>query len=782
MKQNNFISIISVLCLMISFAPNNIQSKVQAIDKNPLTIEKIIGLSTDQSTFRSISSSGWDVNASNKQGLAIASDGTIYIGDAAEGQVDVFGKDMKYKYSFGSLGSGEGQFQQITSIIIDPEDQIYVLDGHHATVQVFKKDGTFIRKWGEKGQLPNQLITPIDLCFLPSGEILLADYTQGLKIFSEKGEYIREFTTHKLVSPLEAKTIEGIEYDEKAYLYVHLYDQKEYEASIHKFDDKGAYLGKAVDIDPEEGSYYVRFANMAITDQYFFITCYSNHDTIRRYKIPANPREKLIYIDDMVKTTEEDLDNPRNSDFFSISSCKVKNGVLYYLDGFFNRLTLMSLDKEYLGTIKSSIMSSRVMYERMEKQALPLGYLRNPQGIRIDQQQRIFVANASYSCVSIFDLDGSPIANVGEVQKVYNKVALGELYGPTGIAFDENENFFVTAIDSDTVQVFNKSFSPISTIQQSFSAPQGIAYDADGRLLIVNSSSDTLSILENNSTKMKYKTSKKVRIKGDWPVGIDVDKDNNILISSTNTGEIFIKDPEGKAIKTIGEKGKSPGQLSGPQGVMVDANNDIYVVETENGRIQKFSSDGALLWCSELNWMGLTFISQDAEGLLYLTDCIHGLVLVIRDTTAVKPQPKTKKDLPPSGDFSISSKTKANLKPGDIITIQVKVDNLMKIESIDLSFLYPRQNLAYKATRLGSELKEKKFQLYPVVPSEQKIAITSRSLGGANYDVSGILFEVDFEVEASGMALLKLDEIVLKNASGKAFKPKSTQELTIKIE
>ena len=121
---------------MISLSPSNLPPSAKAEEKNPLTIEKIIGLSTDPSTFRSISSSGWDVNASDKQGLAIASDGTIYIGDTAEAQVDIFSKELKYLKSFGSLGSGEGQFQQITSITIDHKDQIYVLDGYLATVQI----------------------------------------------------------------------------------------------------------------------------------------------------------------------------------------------------------------------------------------------------------------------------------------------------------------------------------------------------------------------------------------------------------------------------------------------------------------------------------------------------------------------------------------------------------------------------------------------------------------------------------------------------------------------
>lgn len=749
---------------------------------NPLSLEKVIGLSSDPSAFRTISSSGWSYDACDKQGLAVASDGSIYIGDTAEGQINIFSKELIYIKSFGALGSGNGLFQQITCIAIDDKDQIYVLDGYHATVQVFKRDGTFIKKWGEEGELPHQLKTPFDLCFLKSGEILIADYVNGLKVFSPEGKYLREFSDDSILLPLESNIVEDMERDENGFIYIQIYNREEYEVSIHKFEENGNYLGKAVDIEPDQESKYISFDNMTIEGQYFYISCYSNYASIRRYKIPGNPKEKLSFVDHMVKTTDESDTNPTITDFFTLTSFESKNNMLYYLDGALNRLTLLSNEKKYMGTIQSSIMSSRYLYEKLEKKPFPLGYLRNPQGIRVDKHQRIFIGNSNYSCISIFDKNGSPVANLGKIQEEYDRVNLGELYGPTDIAFDEDENIFVTTTSSDSVQVFNKNFSPLSTIRQSFSSPQGIVFDAYGRLLVVNSDSRIVSVLENNSSKPKYKVTKSHPIEGQWPVGIDMNQDNNMVISSNKTNVIQIMNPDGEIIQTIGEEGTDPGQLSGPQGVMVDANNDIYVVETENGRIQKFSADGTLLWCSELNWMGLTFIAQDKEGLLYVTDCTHGLVLVIRDATAVPPKEKVYREIPPSGDFAITLKNNQSIKSGDTLTIQIKTSNISGLEFLQLSLLYPDQNLTYKATRLGSELKSKKFQLFPIDQKGSKITITSHSLGGSNYQLSGILLEIDFEVKASGTALLQWDELILKNASGKTFKPKSTKELTVPIE
>lgn len=55
------------------------------------------------------------------------------------------------------------------------------------------------------------------------------------------------------------------------------------------------------------------------------------------------------------------------------------------------------------------------------------------------------------------------------------------------------------------------------------------------------------------------------------------------------------------ALKTAGEKGAASGQFNAPRGVAVDGKGFVYVVDSENHRIQKFTADGQFVakWGSE---------------------------------------------------------------------------------------------------------------------------------------------------------------------------------------
>ena len=47
--------------------------------------------------------------------------------------------------------------------------------------------------------------------------------------------------------------------------------------------------------------------------------------------------------------------------------------------------------------------------------------------------------------------------------------------------------------------------------------------------------------------------------------------------------------------KTVGTPGSGDGQLDGPRGIVVDLKGDIYVVDTDNNRIQEFDSNGKFI-------------------------------------------------------------------------------------------------------------------------------------------------------------------------------------------
>ena len=51
-----------------------------------------------------------------------------------------------------------------------------------------------------------------------------------------------------------------------------------------------------------------------------------------------------------------------------------------------------------------------------------------------------------------------------------------------------------------------------------------------------------------------------------------------------------------------GSNGAADGQFSGPHGIEVDADGNVYVVDTGNNRVQKFKSDGAFLTAADTAW------------------------------------------------------------------------------------------------------------------------------------------------------------------------------------
>jgi NHL repeat len=82
--------------------------------------------------------------------IAFAPDGSFYVGDTGNNRVQRFDADRAYVTEWGSFGTGDGKFVQITSIATDGST-VYVGDGDHYNIQAFDTDGTYLRTIGEEG-------------------------------------------------------------------------------------------------------------------------------------------------------------------------------------------------------------------------------------------------------------------------------------------------------------------------------------------------------------------------------------------------------------------------------------------------------------------------------------------------------------------------------------------------------------------------------------------------------------------------------------------------------
>ena len=78
------------------------------------------------------------------------------------------------------------------------------------------------------------------------------------------------------------------------------------------------------------------------------------------------------------------------------------------------------------------------------------------------------------------------------------------------------------------------------------------------------------------------------------PRGIAVDNAGNIFVADTGNGRIEKFSPNGTYIRSIGTKDPGYGQLGEPNGIAVDRVGNIYVAETdpESLRVRKLGPDG----------------------------------------------------------------------------------------------------------------------------------------------------------------------------------------------
>ncbi|HEY2047246.1 MAG TPA: 6-bladed beta-propeller [Candidatus Udaeobacter sp.] len=109
----------------------------------------------------------------------------------------------------------------------------------------------------------------------------------------------------------------------------------------------------------------------------------------------------------------------------------------------------------------------------------------------------------------------------------------------------------------------------------------------------------------------------------DSPVGIAVDRRGNFLVADTNNARIEKFSSKGTFLDSIGTKGSGQGQFGAPNGIAVDHSDNIYVADAGNHRVQKLTSDGKLIaeWRGpDVGFYGPRRIAVGADDSVYVVD------------------------------------------------------------------------------------------------------------------------------------------------------------------
>ena len=116
---------------------------------------------------------------------------SIYVVDTGNFRVEKLNSDGYPLLSFGSRGSGHGQFNNPSGIALDAGGNIWVADAANNVVQKFDPNGNFVLAFGSTGSGPGQLYHPYGLAIDSSGNVWVADTGNNrIQKFASNGSFL----------------------------------------------------------------------------------------------------------------------------------------------------------------------------------------------------------------------------------------------------------------------------------------------------------------------------------------------------------------------------------------------------------------------------------------------------------------------------------------------------------------------------------------------------------------------------------------------------------------
>jgi NHL repeat len=150
--------------------------------------------------------------------VVVAPNGDIVVGDGhgngTNDRVVKFDKTGKQIATWGKHGKGQGEFDQLHGIAMDSQGRIFVADRGNSRIQVFDSNGKFIAEWKQFGRPSDVAIDKNDVIYVTddqSDATRNPGFKNGIRIGSAKDGSVTSF----IQTPnAEIATPEGVGFDD----------------------------------------------------------------------------------------------------------------------------------------------------------------------------------------------------------------------------------------------------------------------------------------------------------------------------------------------------------------------------------------------------------------------------------------------------------------------------------------------------------------------------------------------------------------------------------------
>lgn len=558
-------------------------------------------------------------------GIAVSSDNRIYIVDSENNRVQIFGKDGQFIKAFGAKGKGAGQFRIPFGIATGKDGKLFITDSKNSRVQVFDKDGGFLYDFGRDGSKEGELNYPLGIAIDNQERVFVVDSgNDRVSIFTTDGIFL--------------DTI-GAKGEEKG-----------------QFRDP---TGVAVSIDNRVWVTDTGNNRVQVFDpQWNHVSSIGSKGSGRdNFSSPTG-----IVADPSGRVVVSDSGNNRvhilngKGGFVSLFGSKgngraqfkdpqmvsMQGDLCYVVDRGNNRAQVFSLAKEegassFQPFAQASLEPRVSFHKNITAQA---------EDIAVGSSGNLFVLDKDGAKVVIMGIDGNVAGGFGSKGKKQ-----GMFREPSGLALDENDNIYVSDTGNDRIQVFDSKgkyifeFGGGGSGDGKLDSPQGIIY-TKGKIWVADTGNNRVQSFSKDGIYLgQFGKYGKEEGMFDQPEDIAVNSRGEIYVADFGNGRVELFSGDGKFLRVIAKKGDGRGEFTGPRSIFVDSEDRVFVLDSyKKNRVQVFDSMGRYLRRFGARGKGATEMG-DASA-ISIASQPDNIFLIVADTENKRLQMLSLKDNP----------------------------------------------------------------------------------------------------------------------------------------